>query len=241
MSDTFQCPHCNGVIESNPENAGQEVNCPHCHASLTMPGNPFDFVKDRASSTVRSASSVASRRQKKQNLNPILIAGGGVAAVLLLSTCMCCGVVGLFDGGEEDQESRSSDGTPAANGVGKPANNGRPVGPMHKFSAAFACIRTVEVTQRSYERFGRQYGIPAPIPAELDYDYRTLLALAENIRKVVLAELEWEEQGVLNEMPTPPTVGMINDFYGRVVDLVRTLKEDYPESYSNMYSVGLGL
>lgn len=99
----FQCPHCNGEVESNPQLAGQEVNCPHCNGLVTMPGNPFDFVKDRVSSAARSASSVASRQIKKHNINPILLVGGGVAAFLLLSSCMCCGVVGLFNGGEDDR------------------------------------------------------------------------------------------------------------------------------------------
>ena len=114
MSDTFQCQHCNGEIESNPQLAGQEVTCPHCHASLTMPGNPFDFVKDRVSSTDRSSSSVASHRRKKQNLNPMLIAGGGVAVFLLISTCMCCGVVGLFNSGEDDGAGHGAAGNGAA-------------------------------------------------------------------------------------------------------------------------------
>lgn len=50
----------------------------------------------------------------KKNLNPLLIAGGGVAGVLLLSTCMCCGVVGLFNGGEEEETDGTAKATATA-------------------------------------------------------------------------------------------------------------------------------
>lgn len=36
----FQCPACNGRIDSDPDEAGQELECPDCSASLTIPGKP---------------------------------------------------------------------------------------------------------------------------------------------------------------------------------------------------------
>ena len=43
MLPTFtniSCPHCNGLIASDPNLAGQQVACPHCKRHLVMPAAP---------------------------------------------------------------------------------------------------------------------------------------------------------------------------------------------------------
>lgn len=139
---SVQCPHCNGVIESDPSLAGQELTCPNCNGVFTVPGSPFDFVKDKAASTAQSAKSAADRLRKKKHYTPKeMIAGLGV--VFLLGCFCMCGLGALFNG---DEAGDGSGGLPS------PAN-GNPNSPFHSGAtkANFINKLTSIMTNGSYE------------------------------------------------------------------------------------------
>lgn len=95
MSDTIQCPHCNGQIETIPSRTDDAVSCPHCQGEFTVPSH-------QSSDAVNESQPIKFFRSLNNRQQAYLWAGVAVMSLFTFLVCggMCGGILS-FGGGAD--------------------------------------------------------------------------------------------------------------------------------------------